>query len=46
LRSHAGIVLGRQKQYSIGEQMRRLLKLVAARSSEQMGNRLEFLSAW
>jgi hypothetical protein len=43
---HAGIVVGRQKQYSIGEQMRRLLKLIAARSPEQMANHLEYLSAW
>src|SRR5437016_5777986 len=35
LRPHAGIVVGRHKQYSIGEQMRRLLKLIAARSPEQ-----------
>jgi hypothetical protein len=46
LRPHAGIVVGRQKQYSIGEQMRRLLKLIAARSPEQMANHLEYLSAW
>jgi uncharacterized protein with PIN domain len=45
-RPHAGIVLGRQKQHSIGEQMRRLPKLTAARSPEQMANHLEFLSAW
>jgi hypothetical protein len=45
-RPHAGIVLGRQKRYSVGEQMRRLLKLIAARSPEQMANHLEFLSAW
>lgn len=45
-RPHAGIVLGRQKQYSIGEQMRRLIKIIAARSPEQMTNHFEFLSAW
>jgi predicted nuclease of predicted toxin-antitoxin system len=45
-RPHAGIIVGRQKQYSVGEQMRRLLKVIDARSPEQMANHLEFLSAW
>lgn len=45
-RSHAGIVLARQQRYSIGEQMRRLLRLLARVSAEEMQNRLEFLSDW
>lgn len=45
-RSHAGLILGQQQQYSIGEQLRRLLKLIAARSAEDMVDRAEFLSAW
>ncbi len=45
-RSHAGIVLARQQHYSIGEQMRRLLRLLASVSAEEMRNRLEFLSDW
>lgn len=45
-RPHTGIVLGRQKLYSIGEQMRRLLKLIATLTPEQMANHVEFLSAW
>jgi hypothetical protein len=45
-RSHAGLILCRQQQYTVGEQMRRLLKLIAARSSEDMANRAEYLSAW
>jgi hypothetical protein len=45
-RSHAGLILARQKQYSVGEQLRRLLKLMAARSQEEMINRVEYLSAW
>lgn len=44
-RSHAGLILCRQ-QYSIGEQWRRLLKLIAACSAEEMTNQVEFLSAW
>ena len=43
---HAGIILARQQHYSVGEQMRRLLKLNAARSPQDMENAIEFLSAW
>jgi len=45
-KSHAGIILARQQRYPVGEQMRRLLKLIAAKSAEEMRNRVEFLSAW
>ena len=45
-KAHAGIILGRQQYYSVGEQMRRLLKLIATISAEEMQNRVEFLSAW
>lgn len=45
-RSHAGIVLGDQGRYSIGEQMRHLLALISARSAETMRDQVEFLSAW
>ena len=45
-KSHAGIVLARQQHYSVGEQMRRLLKLVATKSAEEMTNQVEFLSTW
>ena len=31
---------------SVGEQMRRLLRLIAHRSAEDMQNHIEFLSAW
>jgi len=44
-RPHSGVILSSQ-DLSIGEQMRRLLRLVAARTAEQMQNRVEFLSAW
>ena len=43
---HAGIILALQQQYSIGEQMRRLLRLVSTVSAEEMRNRVEFLSVW
>jgi hypothetical protein len=45
-RTHAGLILCQQLQYSVGEQLRRLLKLVSARSAEEMTDRVEFLSAW
>lgn len=45
-RSHAGMVLAQQQRYSVGDQMRRLLKLIAAKSAEDMRNQVEFLSAW
>ena len=43
---HAGIVVAQQQTYSVGEQMRRLLKLTATLSAEEMHDRLEFLSDW
>ena len=43
---HTGIILAQQQRYAVGEQMRRLLKLIAARSAEDMQNQVEFLSAW
>jgi hypothetical protein len=43
---HNGIILAPQQQYSVGEQMRRLLRLMAARPAEEMSNRIEFLSHW
>ena len=45
-RDHAGIILARQQQFPVGEQMRRLVRLVDALSPEAMRNRLEFLSDW
>lgn len=43
---HAGVILLHQKRYSIGEQLRRLSKLMAKRSAEDMRNQAEFLSSW
>ena len=42
-KSHAGIVVAEQGA-SVGERLRRLLKLNDARTAEEMRNRLEFLS--
>jgi hypothetical protein len=43
---HAGIILATQQTYSVGEQMRRLLKIVSLKSAEAMQDQVEFLSAW
>lgn len=45
-RPHAGIVLARQRQFPVGEQIRRLARLMGALSAEELQNRLEFLSDW
>ena len=45
-KTHAGIILATQQRYTIGQQMRRLLKLTAILSSQDMQNRLEFLGNW
>ncbi len=42
---HGGIILGVQN-YSIGEQMRRILRIISTQSAEEMKNKIEFLSAW
>lgn len=44
-KTHKGIILG-QQSYSIGEQIRRIRKLVFFKSAEEMENQVEFLSAW
>ncbi|HLG16633.1 MAG TPA: DUF5615 family PIN-like protein [Blastocatellia bacterium] len=43
---HAGIILARQQRHGIGEQMRRLLRIVARVSAEDMKDRVVFLSSW
>ena len=45
-KEHAGMVLAKQKQFGIGEQMRRLLHLTSVLTAEEMQNQLEFLSSW
>ncbi len=45
-RAHAGIVFGQQQRYSVGEQMRRMRRLISLRSVEAMQNTFEFLSNW
>jgi predicted nuclease of predicted toxin-antitoxin system len=43
---HTGIVLMHQQRYSIGQQMRALLKLIATKPADEMNGWIEFLSAW
>lgn len=43
---HAGIIIGAHNRWSVGEQMRRLLRMIATLSTEDMHNQLIFLSAW
>ncbi|MGL4883052.1 MAG: DUF5615 family PIN-like protein [Waterburya sp.] len=43
--THFGIIISSQ-EYSIGEQMRRVLKLIATKSAEEMVNQIVFLSAY
>lgn len=44
--SHAGIILVQQRRYSIGEQMRRLLKLMEAKDADGMRDQMVYLSGW
>lgn len=45
-RRHAGIIIGDQQVLSIGEEMRRLLRICDARTAADLGDTLEFLSRW
>jgi predicted nuclease of predicted toxin-antitoxin system len=45
-KDHAGIILIHQQQFSIGEQVRRLSRLMQNRSAEAMVNNIEYLSNW
>ena len=45
-KTHTGIILAPQRQYSIGRQVIGLLKLVAARPAEDMINQLIFLNSY
>lgn len=45
-RTHTGIIVSQQQRCSVGQQLRGLLKLVAAQSDAEMVNQLVFLSAY
>ncbi len=45
-KTHGGIILIHQQRFSIGELALRLLRLMKAKSAEEMQNNIEFLSNW
>ena len=44
--SHSGLILARQQRHSIGDQLRRLMRLITAKSAEELRERIEFLNVW
>ncbi len=45
-REHAGLILAPQQRFSVGEQLRRILRLRAAKTAESMRHQVEFLGNW
>jgi Domain of unknown function (DUF5615) len=45
-REHAGMILAPQQRFSVGEQLRRILRLRATTSAVSMRNQVEFLGNW
>ena len=45
-REHAGMILAQQQRFSVGEQLRRILRLRAATTPASMRNLVEFLGNW
>ena len=45
-KTHSGMILAPQQRYSVGRRVRLLLKLLAAKTAEDMHNHIEFLSNW
>jgi hypothetical protein len=45
-REHGGMILATQQRFSVGEQLRRILRIRAAASAEGMRSRIEFLTNW
>lgn len=45
-RQHSGIIIGEQGRFGVGEEMRRLLRVIDSKSAEDMQNEIEFLSSW
>jgi len=45
-RHHGGVIVGDQQTVSIGEEPRRLLRICEAKTADDMGDSLEFLSNW
>ena len=45
-RAHAGMILAPQQRFSVGERLRRIVRLRAATTAMSMRNRIEFLGNW
>ena len=45
-REHGGIIPAPQQRFSVGEQLRRILRLRARETMSSMRNKVEFLSNW
>jgi hypothetical protein len=45
-REHGGIILAPQQRFSVGEQLRRILRLRATTTAARMRNQVEFLGNW
>ena len=45
-REHGGMILASQQRFSVGEQLRRILRLRAATTAARMRNQVEFLGNW
>lgn len=45
-REHAGMILAPQQRFSVGEQLRRILRIRARAAAVSMRNQVEFLSDW
>jgi len=45
-RNHGGMILAPQQRFSVGEQLRRILRLRGSKNSTQMQDRAEFLANW
>lgn len=45
-KDHSGILLAKQRGFSVGEQVRRMIALKLRKTAEEMQNQIEFLSSW
>jgi hypothetical protein len=45
-RAHSGIILAPQQRFSIGDQVRRLLRILNRIRASELQSRLEYLSHW
>lgn len=43
---HSGIILSHQQRFPIGEHLRRILRIVSAKTADEMIDTVEFLGSW